>query len=77
MASVEPVKEGVVGEANQFKIFNQLYMRPSLVFVCCSCNCYLRAVAAAMRLATILFYWAVVQPGSDGEAERGSVSIRF
>ncbi len=36
-----------------------------------------RAVAAAMRSAMIIFFWAVVQPESDGKAERGSVSVRF
>ncbi len=35
------------------------------------------AVAAAMRSATILFLWAVVQPESEGKAERGNASIRF
>ncbi len=36
-----------------------------------------QAVAAAMRSATILFCWAVVQPESEGGAGRGNASIRF
>jgi hypothetical protein len=36
-----------------------------------------RAIAAAMRSATILFLWAVVQSESEGEAERGNASVRF
>ena len=33
------------------------------------------AVAAAMRSATILFLWAMVQPESEGEAEMGNAIV--
>ena len=34
-----------------------------------------QAVAAAMRSATILFLWAMVQPESEGEAEMGNAIV--
>ncbi len=71
LASVEPVEEGVVGKANQFKTFNPSSVRPSLVFVCCSHNCSFTGSCSSNEVSHNFFIWAVVQ------LERGSVSVRF
>ena len=78
LASVESVKEGVMGEE---KIDSRYSIHCLWDQAWSSCvapvTALSRAVTAAMRSATILFLWAVVQPESEGGAVTGNANVRF
>jgi hypothetical protein len=78
LASVEFVEEGVMGNANidlRYSIHRCWDQAWSLCVA--PVTDLSQAVSAAMRSATILFLWAMVQPESEGEAEMGNAIISF